>query len=481
MSNGSAAELPVGWATATLPECIGQGGIFSDGDWVESKDQDPVGSIRLTQLADVGVGRFLDRSSRYMTTEAAARLRCTFLETGDVLVARMPDPLGRACVFPGSPMPCVTVVDVCIVRPSKQNVEPRWLMWAINAPQFQVQVDALQSGTTRKRISRRNLATIRLPVPPLAEQRRIVAAIETQFTRLDAAVVALERARARLKRYRSAVLADACAGRLSSRRTHSRSHKDGVSPPSNWKQVTVEQLGVTSEQTVLTGPFGSTMGSADFVASGIPVLTIGCLTDAGIRMDKAVFVSPSKANQLTRYRVESGDVLFSRMASVGRVGLVTPDLNGSIINYHIMRLRLSRDRIVPEYFLAFVRGSRIVADYVRKVNHGATRDGINTRQLLQMPIWLPPLSEQEEIVQEIARRMSIVEETQASISDNRRRAERLRQSILRKAFAGQLVAQDPTDEPASVLLERIRMERATQLSTKGSARVRSRERQPQLL
>ncbi|ANO14592.1 hypothetical protein BAB77_12585 [Mycobacteroides abscessus] len=91
-------------------------GLFVDGDWVESKDQDPDGDVRLIQLADVGDGVFRDRSSRFLTSEKAKELRCTFLEPGDVLVARMPEPLGRACIFPGVGQPAVTAVDVCIIR-----------------------------------------------------------------------------------------------------------------------------------------------------------------------------------------------------------------------------------------------------------------------------------------------------------------------------------------------------------------------------
>src|SRR5258706_213073 len=93
-------------------------GLFIDGDWVESKDQDPNGEVRLIQLADVGDGVFRTRSARFLTMEKARELRCTFLEPGDILVARMPEPLGRACIFPGIGRPAVTVVDVCIVRPN---------------------------------------------------------------------------------------------------------------------------------------------------------------------------------------------------------------------------------------------------------------------------------------------------------------------------------------------------------------------------
>ena len=95
------SELPPGWELGVIGDVLGGASIFSDGDWVESKDQDPKGDVRLIQLADVGDGVFRDRSNRFLTTSRARELRCTVLSRGDVLIARMPDPLGRACLFPG--------------------------------------------------------------------------------------------------------------------------------------------------------------------------------------------------------------------------------------------------------------------------------------------------------------------------------------------------------------------------------------------
>src|SRR5438046_748063 len=113
--------------------------------------------------------------------------------------------------------------------------------------------------------------------------------------------------------------------------------------PPNWEWSVVKDLGVLGNQAVLTGPFGTSMGSRDFVpdAEGnVPVLTIGCLQRGVLDRDKAVFLSPSKAKALEKYRLRHGDILFSRMATVGRAGFVEHSFEGALFNYHLMRLRL---------------------------------------------------------------------------------------------------------------------------------------------
>ena len=162
----------------TFSELLSDAEVFVDGDWVESKDQDPNGDVRLIQLADIGDGFFIDKSSRFLNSETAKRLKCTYLKEGDILVARMPDPLGRACIFPKSDMPCVTVVDVCIIRPNQNKVDNRWLMHTINSPVMRQRINEYVTGTTRQRISRGNFSKLKISVPPLAEQRRIASILD---------------------------------------------------------------------------------------------------------------------------------------------------------------------------------------------------------------------------------------------------------------------------------------------------------------
>lgn len=206
--------LPSRWRYSTLAELVAKGCFCSDGDWIESKDQDADGDVRLVQLADVGVGHFRDRSNRFMTSTKAEKLSCTYLKAGDILIARMPDPLGRACIFPGDSKSCVTVIDICVFRVQAHAANAHWVMNMLNSPQMRAQVLSAAAGTTRNRISRGNLIKLTFPLPPLAEQHEIVRRLETALARLDAAERAHAAAVAELDRLDQSLLARAFSGTL---------------------------------------------------------------------------------------------------------------------------------------------------------------------------------------------------------------------------------------------------------------------------
>lgn len=252
--------------------------------------------------------------------------------------------------------------------------------------------------------------------------------------------------------------------------------------PSGWAGARVGDLARSNEQPVLTGPFGTSMGRGDFVSEGCPVLTIGCLTDSGIRVEKAMFVRAEKATELERYQLRTGDLLFSRMASVGRAGMVPETLDGALFNYHIMRLRLAESMMLPELFLAYVRGAAAVPKYLEDVNHGATRDGINTTQLVEMPVLVPPLNEQRRIVAKLEALQSRSRAAREALDAVPPLLEKLRQSILAAAFRGDLTKdwreKHPDVEPASELLKRIRVKRRKKWEEAELAKMKAKGKVP---
>jgi len=216
------------------------------------------------------------------------------------------------------------------------------------------------------------------------------------------------------------------------------------------------------------------LSRSDFRSVGVPVLTIGCLTPEGIRIDLAPRVSDTKAETLRRYTLRAGDVLFSRMATVGRAAVVGETEAGSLINYHLMRLRLDQTIILPEFLVLLCHGSRAIQQYLTESNHGVTRPGINTKQLLGLPIALPSISTQEHIVNIVRSADDVASRLDVEVALATARVGQLRSSILAAAFSGKLVPQDPTDEAAPVLLERVTAERP---SSNGRNPARTRKSQ----
>ena len=449
-------ELPPGWALAAVSELIGAGGLFVDGDWVESKDQDPSGDIRLTQLADVGDGEWRNRSDRHMTAETAERLRCTELKAGDVLVARMPDPLGRACRFPGDTKRCVTVVDVAVIRPGPRGVKADWLMWSINSPLVRTRIEALQAGTTRKRISRKNLGGIEIAVPPVVEQERIVAAIEEAFSKLDAGEQALLRARRLAALLRKSVLLAAVPASI----------------PTGWAMTTIGeagrvQLGRQRHPDWHNGPnMRPYLRVANVFEGRIDTTDVD-----EMHFDEDVF---------DRYRLQNGDILLNEGNTpnmVGRAAMYEGDPSESAFTKSLIRFQAG-DGVDPAWALLVFRRHLHAGRFMREARITTNISHLPVIRLKPIEFPVPPLSEQLRIVDEVESQMSFVSACARDIATGLIKSTALRRSVLKTAFDGKLVPQVPSDEPASLLLERIRNERP---ESEPAALARSRRKKTEAL
>ncbi|WP_396194990.1 restriction endonuclease subunit S [Flavobacterium sp.] len=174
-----------GWEVKTINELTT---LFADGDWIESKDQSSEG-IRLIQTGNVGNGFFKDRGekARYISEDTFKRLRCTEIVEGDCLVSRLPDPVGRACLLPDTMEKMITSVDCTIIRFNEKKIFPKWFLNYSLSKEYFNKVQLQVTGSTRQRITRKNLGLIEIPIPPLQEQQGIVAILDEAFTAIDKA------------------------------------------------------------------------------------------------------------------------------------------------------------------------------------------------------------------------------------------------------------------------------------------------------
>ena len=150
---------------------------FVDGDWIESKDQSELG-IRLIQTGNVGNGFFKDKEdkSRYISEETFDNLHCTEIYPGDILVSRLPDPIGRACIIPQGLGRTITAVD-CTIICLKDIILPDYFIAYTMTPSYAAQINEVTTGTTRRRVSRANLGNILIPCPSIAKQQQFVAIV----------------------------------------------------------------------------------------------------------------------------------------------------------------------------------------------------------------------------------------------------------------------------------------------------------------
>ena len=351
-----------------LAEALKSAPVFVDGDWIESKDQDPNGDVRLIQLADIGVGCFIDKSRRYLTTDAAHRLGCTFLERGDVLIARMPDPIGRACVFPGVGQLAVTAVDVCIVRVDAAVIDSKYLVHFLNSSNALRQVSSKSSGSTRKRISRSNLGTIEIPLPPLEEQRRIAAILD----KAHEIQVADRKRRETLGRFQASYF----------RYLFGEPSKT----TENWSLKTI----TSCCKSIQTGPFGSLLHQSDCIQGGIPIINPKHIINGVVSCGENETITEDKAEELSSYRLEEGDVLLARRGEMGRCAAITRRENGYLCGTGSMFLRPLRDALAPEY-LAALLSSKHMRSKLERVAIGTTLLNLNSTIVGDVLIPVPPI------------------------------------------------------------------------------------------
>jgi restriction endonuclease S subunit len=190
---------------------VGSSGALQDGDWILTADYAPTG-VRLLQVGDVGRGVLLAKSNRYVSANRADELRCTLLRSGDILISRMPDPIGRACVVPDLGYQAITAVDVTIFRPDPHILDTEYAAQFMNSRSWLRAVAAKASGATRARISRLNLELLEIPLPELEIQRRIAAELRDRLTAIDAMEASIQVEREAIEALPAALLRRAFDG-----------------------------------------------------------------------------------------------------------------------------------------------------------------------------------------------------------------------------------------------------------------------------
>ena len=354
-------------------------------------------------------------------------------------------------------------------------------------------------------------------VPPTNEQHRIVAKIEGLFSELDKGIESLRTARKQLKIYRQALLKYAFEGKLTEqwrkenadklesadqllerikREREARYQqqleewkaavkqweadgKEGKKPskpsklvpfsihsaidkgrlptlPNGWEWLNLSDV----VERIQIGPFGSLLHKQDYIQGGTPLINPSHIKDMSIVPDYGLTVSDQKLSELEKYVMSKNDIVIGRRGEMGRCAIVKEQEDGWLCGTGSLFVRLLRLYIAD--FYCHILSSQRVRDYLSDSSIGTTMQNLNQKILQTVPIPICSYDEQIEIVSELNRQFSVIDNTLQDIDGNLKKSKALRQSILKKAFSGQLVPQDPNDEPASELLKRIATEKSEQ-------------------
>jgi type I restriction enzyme S subunit len=287
------------------------------------------------------------------------------------------------------------------------------------------QIVAEGKGIAVQNVSAKEIEACTFPLPPEEDREHIVAETEKQFTRLEAGVVALRRVQANLKRYRAAVIKAACEGRLVS------GDKD------KWRQLRLPQFCSQAPHSIRRGPFGSAIKKELFVPEGYKIYE----QQNAIYNDCSLgryFISEEMFRQLASFAVKPNDLIISCSGTVGRIAIIPEWARSGIINQALLKLTLDQDIVLNTFFVVMFQ-HRVREVLIAGARGAAMQNIAGVAELKKFEWSIPPLVEQTRIVAEVERRLSVVEELESVVSANLQRATRLRQSILHKAFTGELI------------------------------------------
>jgi type I restriction enzyme, S subunit len=449
-------ELPQGWMETTVNE------ITRIIDYRGRTPPYVEKGIPHLRSGNIKNGKIIWEKLRYVTEETYEKYMTRGLpKKGDVLFTTEA-PLGEATLVPDEKF-CLAQ-RLIIIHPLGK-INSKFLLFQIISPDFQARLTGRGTGTTVTGVSSRNFKPMKIIMCPLNEQKRIVSNIEELFSKIDSAKQSLEYAKLQLEQYRASLLKSAFEGKLTEK--WRKQNKDSIKQISNidqlpygWINTTVNELSTKEKTAIRMGPFGSSLKKHELVNSGIRVLWIENIVNNKFEYKTGKFITKEKFQQLSGFRVKPNDILVTMMGTIGRTCLVPNDIDTAIISSHLLKISVESSLCNSKFLTLTLRGNPHVLKQIERKASGVVMKGLNTKIIKNIELFLPSLKEQEQIVLQIEQGFSLIENTTQIIESSLQKLQTMKMSVLKQAFEGKLVPQDPNDEPASVLLEKIKAEKS---------------------
>ncbi|MEC4990135.1 MAG: restriction endonuclease subunit S [Oscillatoria sp. PMC 1068.18] len=404
------------------------------------------GYIRLLQIRDFG--------DKPVPTYIPKKKTLKICNEDDILIGRYGASVGRICTgMPGA----YNVALAKVIVPSQ--LYKKFVYFLLQSDVFQKAVLSTERSA-QNGFNKEDLSEIPVPLPPLNEQKRIVAKLEKLLAKVEACQERLDRIPTILSRFRQSVLAAACSGRLTAD-WRDTDHSHEYDYPITWKEVILGdivknlQQGWSPKCEIHPSPSNEVWG----VIKTTAVQSLNFVESENKKL-------PAHLKPRTDLEIQKGDVLITRAGPRARAGVtclvssVRPKL---IVCDKVYRFHAKQSDILAEYLVYYLNSPSAIS-IIDELKTGISDSGVNLTQkkFLALTLCIPPPAEQQEIVKRVETLFQKADRIEQRYHKAKAYVDKLTQSILAKAFRGELVPQDPNDEPASVLLERIRTERAKQ-------------------
>ena len=358
--------------------------LFIDGDWIESKDQSNEG-IRLIQTGNIGVGKFIDKpeNKKWISHSTFNNLRCKELLDGDILISRLPQPAGRACIVNTNNEKWITAVDCTIVRLLDQYSN-KFILQSLCTYNYFHLIDSFLAGGTRQRVSRSNLSDINIMSPKKIEQDKI----GLFFEYVDNLITLHQRKLEHLNLKKKALLQKLFP-------------KDGERYPElrfpgftdAWEQRKLSELATMNARIGWQN-----LRTSEFLDSGDYLLITGTDFDNGrIKYGTCHYVEKKRFDQDTKIQLSTGSILITKDGTLGKVALVEELPKPATLNAGVFNVRVKDDAVLSYKYLYHYLKAPFLMKYVTANATGGTIKHLNQSILVDFPIPITEKLEQDRI------------------------------------------------------------------------------------
>ena len=436
-------ELPKGWVTARISEIAEthSGGTPSTAKR-EYWDNGDVPWINSGALKDC----VISQPSTYITKLGSQNSAAKLFPKHTVVIALTGATTGRVGMLDFA---CSANQSVTGIFPSEVFIPS----YVFNFLRFaRPQVLELAIGSAQPHINKRLVDDFEIPLAPVDEQQRIVAKLEALLGKVDGCQPRLAKVAMLLKRFRQSSLAAACSGRLTA----------------DWREQNkvTEAFEQTTVETIADYVGGYAYKSPTFLEAGKhQVIRIGNVRPLSLKLDASpVFIPDEIAQQTERFKVLPGDIVISMTGTkykqdYGFASIVRESDGSLFLNQRVARLRC-KEKVMPTFLLYWVQTDLFRKFFFAGETGNVNQGNVGAGGIREAPIELPSLAEQQEIVRRVAGLFALADQLEQRLAQARKQVDKLTPSLLARAFAGQLVPQNPADEPAEKLLERIKVNKS---------------------